>query len=303
MSSLRIFARKKQSQIPLAMIALSDAPAAQIACDAGIDAILVGDSLGNTALGFDSTIPVTLDMMAHHLGAVVRGVKSSSRPAVPIVADMPFGSYATPEIGVQNAVRLIQLGAHAVKIEGTQGAGNDFGRVFELCQRAGIPVMGHIGFTPQSELQFENVVQGKTARDAAQLLQQALTLQRAGCFALVLEAMTIQVARQITSQLSISTVGIGAGKDCNGQVLVWHDLVGITAKPFKMARAFASTREIWTSAIQSYCAEIEAAQFPTAQNGWEMSEEESQNWAQNLAKKNEFENSAEEIEKLDEQPF
>lgn len=283
MSPLQIFARKKQSQTPLAMIALSDAPSAQIACDAGIDALLVGDSLGNTALGFDSTIPVTMDDIAHHLNAVLRGVKSSSRPDVPVIADMPFGSYATPETGVKNAVRLMQLGAHAVKIEGTQAVYSEAGRVFNLCELAGIPVMGHLGFTPQSSLQFAGIVQGKTAKDAKHLLDDALRLARSGCFALVLEAMTTQVAREITSQLKIPTVGIGAGQNCDGQVLVWHDLVGITAKPFKMARAFASTREVWTSAIQTYCGEVAAAGFPNAQNSWEMSAEESEKWAQNLA--------------------
>ncbi len=285
MSPLQVFARKKREQTPLAMIALSDAPAAQIACEAGIDAILVGDSLGNTALGFDSTIPVTMDDIAHHLQAVLRGVKASSRPEVPLIADMPFGSYATPEVGVQNAVRLMQLGAHGVKIEGTQSIDDSTGRVFELCQLAGIPVMGHIGFTPQSELQFENVVQGRTASDAGKLLEQAFTLQKAGCFALVLEAMTTQVAHQITAFLSVPTVGIGAGKNCSGQVLVWHDLVGITAKPFKMAHAFASTRQIWMDAIQSYCHEVESAQFPASENGWEMAPDAAQEWAEQRTRK------------------
>lgn len=306
MTPLQVFARKKREQTPLAMLALSDAPAAQIACEAGIDALLVGDSLGNTALGYDSTIPVTMDDIAHHLQAVLRGVKSSSRPHVPVIADMPFGSYATPETGVQNAVRLMQLGAHAVKIEGTQNSGYGVvGDVFQLCKAAGIPVMGHIGFTPQSSLQFESVVQGKNSRDAALLLQEALILQMADCFALVLEAMTTNVAREITSRLQIPTVGIGAGKQCDGQVLVWHDLVGITAKPFKMARAFASTRESWVGAIKSYCSEVELAQFPTAQNGWEMTAEEEVLWARHLSQIAEINllQSPDEVEKLDEQPL
>ncbi len=264
------------------MIALSDAPSAQIACNAGIDAILVGDSLGNTALGFDSTIPVTMNDIAHHLSAVVRGAKSSNRPEVPVIADMPFGSYATPEIGVLNAIRLMQLGAHAVKIEGTQSLRGEAGQVFGVCKLAGIPVMGHLGFTPQSSLQFEGIVQGKTARGALALLRDAHLLAGAGCFALVLEATTTPVAREITSQLPIATVGIGAGAACDGQVLVWHDLVGITEKPFKMARSFASTRDIWTNAVQNYCGEVGAARFPTAQNGWEMSAEEHEKWAQAL---------------------
>lgn len=304
MTPLQIFARKKREQIPLAMIALSDAPSAQIACDAGIDALLVGDSLGNTALGYDSTIPVTMADIAHHLRATLRGVKSSSRPDVPVVADMPFGSYATPEIGVQNAISLMQLGAHAVKIEGLQEVHGQAGRVFELCQLAGIPVMGHLGFTPQSSLRLESIVQGKTAPEAQQLFQQAQELQEAGCFAVVLEAMTTQVAHQITSRLSVPTIGIGAGENCSGQVLVWHDLVGITAKPFKMARAFASTRESWMGAIQSYCSEVELGQFPTAQNSWEMSAEQSDQWTKTWV--NDFNVLVEnenQTEPLNEQPF
>ena len=315
MSPLQVFARKKREQIPLAMVALSDAPSAQIACDAGIDAILVGDSLGNTALGYDSTIPVTMDDIAHHLRAVLRGVKSSSRPDVPVIADMPFGSYATPEIGVQNAVRLMQLGAHAVKIEGTQGISRSYrgitGKVFELCRLAGVPVMGHLGYTPQSSLLFESVVQGKRAMEGEELLTDAEILAGAGCFALVLEAMTIDVAREITARLPIATVGIGAGKECDGQVLVWHDLVGITAQPFKMARAFASTREIWTDAIRDYCSQVALSEFPTPQNGWEMSAEEAAAWRRELESprfddSDPFADDEDPIstpEKLDEQPF
>lgn len=297
MTPLQIFARKKREGIPLTMVALYDAPSAQIACDAGIDAILVGDSVGNTVLGYDSTIPVTVDAIAHHVGAVVRGVKSSSRPTVPVIADLPFGSYATPEKAVENAVRLMQLGAHAVKIEGTQEYQRPLKHdVFNSFEAAGIPVMGHLGFTPQSELKFNGVVQGKTASDAQTLLLAALRLADAGCFAVVLEATTDQVAREITAQLPVATIGIGAGPGCDGQVLVWHDLVGITAKPFKFARSFASTREVWTQALQEFKAEVESKGFPTAQNMWEMAPEELQKWSAT------HDESAD-IEPLDEQPF
>ena len=307
MFPLQIFARKKRDGIPLCMVALSDAPSAQIACDAGIDAILVGDSLGNTALGFDSTLPVTMEMMAHHVGAVVRGVKSSSRPDVPIVADMPFGSYASPERGVENAVRLMQIGAHAVKIEGTQTLrSHDFGVVFDSLRLAGIPVMGHIGFTPQSQLQMGSVVQGRTGIEAQNLTIQAQSLQKSGCFALILEAMTEEVAREITTQIPISTIGIGAGASCDGQILVWHDLVGISAHNFKMARAFAQTRDIWTSALQEYKAEVEKRAFPGAENAWPMAPLEIENWEKQRAENLAWEQSdpfADEIEPLDEQPF
>ena len=279
MFPLSVFKRKKDEKIPLAMVALSDAPSAQIACDAGLDAILVGDSLGNTALGFDSTIPVTMDMMAHHVAAVVRGVKSSSRPDVPIIADLPFGSYASVERGVENAVRLMQLGAHAVKIE---GLGHSFGyderSIFPILRAAGVPVMGHIGFTPQSQLALGSVVQGKTYEAAQQLINDARSLEMEGCFAVVLEAMTEEVARKITEGRKIPTIGIGAGNSCDGQVLVWHDLLGISPKTFKMAKAYAQTRQIWLDALSEYKREVEEKAFPTEQNSWQMAPEEIEKW-------------------------
>lgn len=273
MFPLSVFKRKKEAHIPLVMVALSDAPAAQIACDAGIDALLVGDSLGNTTLGFDSTIPVSMDMMAHHLGAVVRGAKSSSRPDVPIIGDMPFGSYTSVESGVSNAVRLMQAGAHAVKIEGTQTP-----ELFEALERAGVPVMGHIGFTPQSSLVLGSVVQGKTGADARRLEDQARQLEESGCFALVLEAMTEEIALSISKHLTLPTVGIGAGNGCDGQVLVWHDLLGISSKSLKMARAYAQTREIWLDALQQFRGDVEARTFPAPENSWNMGVGELQRW-------------------------
>ncbi len=281
MFPLSVFKTKKEAKIPLAMVALSDAPSAQIACDAGLDAILVGDSLGNTALGFDSTIPVTMDMMAHHVAAVVRGVKSSSRPDVPIVADMPFGSYATVERGVENAVRLMQLGAHAVKVEGAEHQErlvDDYiwkgNLLLEVLRQTGVPVMGHIGFTPQSQMVLGRVVQGKTVADASNLLEQARLLQQSGCFAVVLEAMTAQVAHKITEKLLVPTIGIGAGNGCDGQVLVWHDLVGISGKTLKMAKAYAHTRQIWTDALRDYQRDVEEKVFPAEDNSWLMAPEE-----------------------------
>ena len=288
MFPLSVFKRKKDEKIPLAMVALSDAPSAQIACDAGLDAILVGDSLGNTALGFDSTIPVTMDMMAHHLSAVVRGVRSSTRPDVPIIADMPFGSYVTVERGVENAVRLMQLGAHAVKIETSTTSRSMPMPLFEVLQGAGVPVMGHIGFTPQSQLSFRGVVQGKTAEEAHRLWNQANLLYVGGCFAVVLEAMTEEVAQAITKKFLFSTIGIGAGMNCDGQVLVWHDLVGISAKTLKMARAYAQTRQIWMQALQEYKHDVEESVFPTASNAWTMEPEEADKFWRRTDEKHQY---------------
>ena len=278
MSPLSVFGRKKREDQRLSMVALYDAPSAQIACDAGIDALLVGDSLGNTVLGWDSTIPVTLDDIARHLGAVVRGVKSSSRPDVPIIADMPFATYATPEKAVENAARLMQLGAHAVKIEGVLSENSGENRTFEILANAGIPIMGHLGFTPQSVLRFPSVVQGKTVADANRLEREAQVLESNGCFALVLEAVTAQVAQKITQSLLISTIGIGAGVGCDGQILVWHDLVGLTQKPPKFAKKWTNTREIWSEAVKNYVGEVEAREFPTEAHGWRMSDEEKEKW-------------------------
>ena len=285
-SPLQIFARKKREQTPLAMLALYDAPSARIACDAGIDAILVGDSMGNTLLGYDSTLPVTLDDIAIHLGAVARGVRASTRPDVAIVADMPFGSYATPELAASGAVRLLRAGAHAVKIEGTpQG-------VFEKLAEVGVPVMGHIGFTPQSVLKFESVVQGRTAAQGAQLLEQARWIANRGAFGIVLEAMTRAVAARISGESALATVGIGAGAGCDGQVLVWHDAVGLSPQTFRLARCFADTTQLWNRAIGDYVSDVQTRQFPALENGWEMSDDELQLWQ-----------DAGEVEPSDEQPF
>ena len=285
-SPLQIFARKKRDQTPLAMLALYDAPSARIACDAGLDAILIGDSMGNVLLGYDSTLPVTLDDIALHTGAVARGVKASGRPDVAIIADMPFGSYATPELAASGAVRLLQAGAHAVKVEGTPAG------VFEKLAEIGVPAMGHIGFTPQSVLKFDNVVQGRTALEGAQLLEQAHWLQTRGAFGIVLEAMTRAVAARITGALEVATVGIGAGAGCDGQVLVWHDAVGLTPRSFRFAKAFADTAHAWSEAVGAYVSQVQTREFPALENGWEMSDDELSAWE-----------DAGRAEPLDEQPF
>lgn len=268
------------------MLALYDAPSARIACNAGLDAILVGDSMGNTLLGYDSTLPVTLDDIALHVGAVARGARASSRPDVAIIADMPFGSYASPEMAAKGAVRLLQAGAHAVKIEGTPTG------VFEKLGEIGVPVMGHIGFTPQSVLRFDNVVQGRTAAQGAHLLEQARWIEARGAFGVVLEAMTGVVAARITGALAIATVGIGAGAGCDGQVLVWHDAVGLTPRAFRFAKSFADTAHLWSEAVGDYVTQVQTRAFPAPQHGWEMSDEELRLW-----------DEAGQAQPLDEQPF
>lgn len=292
-SPLQIFARKKRDSSPLAMISLYDAPSAQIACEAGVDAILVGDSLGNTILGYDSTIPVTMEDMKRHTGAVVRGVRSSSRSTVPVVADLPFGSYATPQSAVENAVALLQLGAHAVKVEGVMP------NVLKAMTENGIPVMGHLGFTPQSVLRFESVVQGKTV-EAARQLEKSARIVDEFCFAMVLEAVTVEVAQSITRECRGSTIGIGAGAGCDGQVLVWNDLVGLSPKTFKLAKAWANTRELWLSAAQGYVSEAQSGSFPTAENSWNMPGDELERF---VPSQQEESMPPLDVEPLNEQPF
>ena len=284
-SPLQIFAHKKRDQTPLAMLALYDAPSARLACEAGIDAVLVGDSMGNTILGFDSTLPVTLDDVELLTGAVARGVRASSRPEVAIIADMPFGACATPELAALGAVRLIRAGAHAVKVEGTPAG------VFEKLNEIGVPVMGHLGFTPQSVLQFESVVQGRTAAAGAQLWERAQWVAARGAFALVLEAMTSSVAARISGSLAPSTIGIGAGAGCDGQVLVWHDVIGLTPRLFRFAQSYADTASLWREAVGAYVSQVQTRGFLQPHHGWEMNQDELQNWEDA------------EREPLDEQPF
>ena len=291
-SPLQIFARKKRDSAALAMISLYDAPSAQIACEAGVDALLVGDSLGSVILGYDSTIPVTMEDMKRHTGAVVRGVRSSSRPNVPVVADLPFGAYATPQVAVENAVSLLQIGAHAVKIEGVMPA------VLQALTENGIPVMGHLGFTPQSVLRFESVVQGKTFETARALEQEAKRLDDF-CFALVLEAVTAEVAQKITQDRRLATIGIGAGVGCDGQVLVWNDLVGLSPQTFKLAKAWANTRELWLSAAQGYVSETQNRSFPTGENSWNLVGNELEKFTSSHHEAV----SPLDVEPLDEQPF
>ena len=218
-------AAMKQRGEPIAMVTAYDAPSARLADAAGVDLVLVGDSAAMTMLGHESTVPVTLDEMLMLTRAVVRGTERAI-----VVADMPFGSFqVSDEAALENAVRFIKDGgADAVKLE---GAGPTVRRIGALVD-AGIPVMGHIGLTPQSVKMLGGYKpQGRTAVKAHRLHDQAIALERTGCFAIVLEAIPPPVAAHITQALTIPTIGIGAGRACDGQVLVWHDLLGLTHGP------------------------------------------------------------------------
>jgi 3-methyl-2-oxobutanoate hydroxymethyltransferase len=247
------------------MVTAYDYTSAQIVDRAGIPLILTGDSLGMVVLGYGSTVPVTLDDILHHLKAVVRG---SQRALV--IGDMPFLTYTTVEQGVATAARLMQEGgAQAVKLEGGAPVVPVVRRLVEL----GIPVMAHIGYTPQSEHQIGRRVQGRRAEDARRMLADALALQEAGAFALVLELVPAPLAREITRRLRIPTIGIGAGPACDGQVQVWHDMLGLyTDFEPRHARRYATLAETIGAALASYAADVRAGAFPTAEQSATMDE-------------------------------
>jgi 3-methyl-2-oxobutanoate hydroxymethyltransferase len=247
------------------MVTAYDYTSAQIVDRAGIPLILTGDSLGMVVLGYGSTVPVTLDDILHHLKAVVRG---SQRALV--IGDMPFLTYTTVEQGVATAARLMQEGgAQAVKLEGGAPVVPVVRRLVEL----GIPVMAHIGYTPQSEHQIGRRVQGRRAEDARRMLADALALQEAGAFALVLELVPAPLAREITRRLRIPTIGIGAGPACDGQVQVWHDMLGLyTDFEPRHARRYATLAETIGAALASYAADVRAGAFPTAEHSATMDE-------------------------------
>ena len=235
-----------------------DYPTARLLDEAGVEILLVGDSLGMVVLGHDSTLPVTLEDMLHHTRAVRRGTRRAL-----VVADMPFGSYHSDTAeSVHNAVRFVkEAGAEAVKVEGGE-------RRLELIARlteAEIPVMGHIGLTPQSVNALGGYrVQGKTPDAAEQLFRDARAVESSGAFAVVLEAVPRELAAKITRDLHIPTIGIGAGPDCDGQVLVLHDILGLTFNQTpKFARQYANVGEMISSAVREYCEDVRSGGFPS----------------------------------------
>ena len=251
----------------IAMLTAYDYPSAKLLDEAGIPFILVGDSVGTVLLGYDSEIRVTMEDMLHHTAAVVRG---TSRALV--VGDMPFLSYATPAEAVDNAGRFLQeAGAQAVKVEG----GVRSAKIIEAIVRAGIPVMGHIGWTPQSKhaLGGKVRVQGKTSDRARNLLADALAVQEAGAFSIVLELVPEQLATAITQRLRIPTIGIGAGAGTSGQVQVLTDLLGWSDWHPKHARPFANLRETVLEAASAYATEVAAGTFPGPEETVRMDDE------------------------------
>ncbi len=263
------FLKMKQENKKISMLTAYDFPTAKLAEEAGIEMILVGDSLGMVVLGYESTISVTVDDMIHHTKAVKRGAKDTF-----IVTDMPFMSYhlSTDETLKTAAMLLQQGGANAVKVE---GAGNVINRIKSLTD-SGIPVMAHLGLTPQSVGVLGGYrVQGKTAESAKKLIEDAIQCEKAGAFSIVLECVPKQIAKEVSEALSIPTIGIGAGKDVDGQVLVFHDLVtyGVNRVP-KFVKQYSNISETIASSINEYIHEVREGTFPSDEHSFTMRDEE-----------------------------
>jgi 3-methyl-2-oxobutanoate hydroxymethyltransferase len=259
----------KQRGEKIVMVTAYDAPGARFADAAGIDLILVGDSAAMVVLGHDSTVPASMDEMLILTRAVTRGAQ---RPLV--VADMPFGSFqVSDEDALTNGIRFVkEAGADAVKLE---GAGRSVSRVRALVD-AGIPVMGHIGLTPQSAVALGGFkAQGRTADKARRLLDDALALERAGCFAIVLEAVPAPVAKRVTEALEVPTIGIGAGADTDGQVLVYHDLLGLyEGRAPRFVKRYAELAPEIRGALTTYADEVRSGRFPEERHTYAMPAEE-----------------------------
>jgi len=269
-----ILARKSQLS-PSAAIAdkivcltAYDFPTAQLVDEAGVDVVLVGDSLGMVVLGHDNTLPLTMEEMLHHTRAVRRGVRRAL-----LVADMPYGSYHIDLAeSLRHAVQFVkEAGAEAVKVEGGERRVELIARLVE----AEIPVMGHIGLTPQSVHALGGFkVQGKTAETAEQLIRDARAVEAAGAFSIVLESMPRELAAQITHELRIPTIGIGAGPECDGQILVLHDMIGLGAGHTpKFARRYANVANVISRAVGEYAADVRAGNFPSDDESFHLSPE------------------------------
>lgn len=249
--SLKAF---KESKEKFVTVALYDAPMAAMAQKSGVEVLLVGDSLGMTVLGFDSTIPVTMEHMIYHVEAVKRGNSKSL-----IMGDLPFMTYATPEDALKNSARIMQAGAHMVKLEG----GAWLAETVNMLSERGIPVCAHIGLTPQSVNKFGGFrVQGRTQEQAESIMNDALALEEAGADIVLMECVPPALAKNITEKLLIPTIGIGAGKDTDAQVLVINDILGLTPQPPKFSKNFLIETEDIPNALHKYVSDVKQGLFP-----------------------------------------
>jgi 3-methyl-2-oxobutanoate hydroxymethyltransferase len=262
------FRQKKERGEPITMLTAYDYPTALAMDKAGVDSILVGDSLAMVVLGYENTLPVTMEEMLHHSRAVARGAKSAL-----LIGDMPFMSYQVSVEEARNAGRFLQQGGmDAVKLEG----GRERADAIRSITSAGIPVMGHLGLTPQSVNQLGGFrTQGKTAIAAKRLVEDALILEEAGCFSIVLEAVPARLAELISKKISIPTIGIGAGVGCDGQVLVTHDLLGLFDRfTPKFVKKYANFHQEMQKAFSDYIDDVETKRFPSSEHIVEMDDRE-----------------------------
>jgi len=265
-TSATLLERKRKHELITCLTAY-DYASARLVDEAGIDMILVGDSLGMVILGYENTLPVTVEEMLHHTRAVRRGVKQAF-----LVADMPFASYhVSGKETIRNAARLVKAGAEAVKIEGGEKRAPLVSRLVD----AEIPVVGHIGLTPQSVHAMGGYkVQGKTVKAVEQLMRDALALERGGACCLVLEGIPREVAALITAEIEIPTIGIGAGPDCDGQVLVFHDLLGLSfAPPAKFVRRYADVGTLVSSAVRAFQHDVKSGSYPSDNESYHLPKE------------------------------
>ncbi len=258
----------KRAGTKIVMVTAYDHPSARLASEAGVDLILVGDSAGNNVLGYESTVPVSMEEAVMLTAAVAR-----AKPRALVIGDMPFGSFqASDADAVTNAVRLVKAGADAVKLE---GAGPMVSRVRAIVG-AGIPVMGHLGLTPQSATMLGGMkAQGRTAVAAGRLLADAREMETAGCFALVLESVPARVSEHVTAALGIPTIGIGAGAGCDGQVLVWHDLLGVNeGSAPRFVKRYADVAGEIRRGLQAFAAEVRSGAYPGDEHTYKISGDE-----------------------------
>jgi 3-methyl-2-oxobutanoate hydroxymethyltransferase len=250
----------------LKMVTAYDYPSAVLVDRSAVDIILVGDSLGNNVLGYDGTTQVTMEEVLHHLHPVARGA-----PHTMIVADMPFGSYnASPEQAIQNANRFMKAGADCIKLEG----GTAFAETVRALVRAGVPVMGHTGLMPQTVHPSAWKVQGRDAPSARRIIGDAMALEEAGVCSLVLESVPARLAAHITAQVTVPTIGIAAGPACDGQVLIWHDMLGLHNQHLRHVKRYANLGDVIVGALERYCADVDAGDFPTDEHSFKMKVEE-----------------------------
>jgi 3-methyl-2-oxobutanoate hydroxymethyltransferase len=262
-----VLALKSKKGARLAMLTAYDYPSAKLVAEAGVDLILVGDSLGMVVLGYDSTIPVTMQDMLHHTRAARRGA-----PEAFLIADLPFLSYGTVEQALVNSARLMkEAGADSIKLEG----GAEVVPIVGALVRAGVPVLGHVGLTPQTASSLGGYkLQGKDEANARRILEGAVALEQAGVWGVVLELVPAQLARLVTARISVPTIGIGAGADCDGQVLVFHDLVGLfSGFTPTFVKRYAEAGNTIRDAVARYAEEVRSGAFPAEKQSFAINEE------------------------------